>query len=163
MPTKLVPYTDGAGVRHWVEVSASTALALASFDRNMRRREALYRKTIVTETDARATRQRGPSRGRVAPKLVGYLCVENEPAFRAVVRASPGNPWEGPRHSFTHLIGEGATWPPAGSSIDPETQGVWRKEGGYLICALCGGAKLERHQACLGCCRTGRDGEIGTK
>lgn len=153
MPTKLIPYTDAAGRRHWIEVEAETAAALHSFDEVMRRREKQYRQHIRTETDVKARRDRRPRKERSA-RLVGYLNVEHETAYRIANRVDPGNPWEGPRYTFTHLLGESPTWPGQGVTI--HDQRLWRERRGAWVCAFCEGKKLEPHQACLGCGSAGR-------
>jgi hypothetical protein len=172
VPTKLIPWTDARGKRHWVEVEADVARDLDNFDRTMRRREAAYRSKLRTETDVRARREVRPRKERSAGKLRGFLNVELETAYRVMQRADAGNPWEGPRYTFSHLLGESPSWPPldaglgvdesgkvvVGSvAIDAETQRVVRWDGERWVCAFCAGQKLEAHQACLSCARTGRD------
>lgn len=159
MLTRLIPTTDAMGRRHWVEVSAETAKALHAFDRAMRRREKLHRARLRVETDVKARRETRPRKERSAGVLKGYLNVEHETAYRVMQRVDPGNPWEGPRYTFTHLLGESPSWPPLSGDgiVDPESQGVWKWTGQGWACAFCGGAKLEVHQACLSCDRTGRD------
>jgi len=154
MPTKLVPYTDAAGRRHWVEVEADTARALDNFDRAMRKRERAYRAHVRTETDVKIRREVRPRKERSAGRLRGYLNVELETAFRVMNRVDPGNPWEGPRFSFSHLLGESPTWMSGTMNSD---QNVWRDVGGVWVCGFCGGGKLQTHQYCLGCDRCGRD------
>ncbi len=61
---------------------------------------------------------------------------------QVVARPKPmGSAWEGPRMRFSWLVGEGRTC--SGPGWDP-----------------CGGARLPRSGYCLGCDRSGRDGEI---
>jgi hypothetical protein len=149
MYTKAVPITDANGERVWVEVSAGLAKALASFDRNVRRRNAMFRKHHRLKTGQPARKGVKHNGKRLVP-LVGFLNVENEAAFRALVPRAEGAPWEGPRYTFSHLIGEGQTWHGPGSQ--------WRAtEDGHFVCAGCGGARLAAHQYCLMCDRHGRE------
>jgi len=157
MPTKLVPYTDAAGRRHWVEVEADTARALDNFDRAMRKRERAYRAHVRTETDVKIRREVRPRKERSAGRLRGYLNVELETAFRVMNRVDPGNPWEGPRFSFSHLLGESPTWP---GEARIEDQVLWRWDGAAWVCGFCAGRKLEAHQVCLSCDRSGRDRDL---
>lgn len=158
MPAKRIPTTGADGRRHFVEVAAELALALDTFDRNLRRRDALFRKHHRIRAEPGSMARKGRRRnGKALPPLVGYLNIELEPAFKAVYPRAEASPWEGPRHSFTRLIGESVIWPPPGASIDPETGGVLRKEGNHDVCALCGGRRLKPHEVCLGCDRSGRD------
>jgi hypothetical protein len=159
VPTKLIPWTDARGKRHWVEVEADVARDLDNFDRTMRRREAAYRSKLRTETDVRARREVRPRKERSAGKLRGFLNVELESAYRIMQRTDAGNPWEGPRFTFTHLLGESPSWPPLSgdAAIDAQGQQVVRWDGERWVCAFCAGQKLEAHQACLSCARTGRD------
>lgn len=150
MPTKLVPYTDAIGRRHWVEVSADVATQLDTFDRAMRKRERRYLAHVRTETDLRAARRHRPRKSRTVAKLTGFLNVELETAYRVFQRLDTGNPWEGPKYAFTHLIGSSPTWPGPGK--------LWvETEDGMFVCALCRGHPLARHQYCLNCDRSGRD------
>lgn len=157
MPTRLVPYTDAGGARHWVEVESTTAQALDLFDRAMRARERAWRRRVRVATDVRAERERRPRKERSGGTLRGFLNVELETAYRIMSRVeNVGNPWEGPRVTFSHLLGESPTWPPPGCVIDREAQGVRRRRGRRLVCAFCAGRRLEPHQCCLGCDRSGQ-------
>lgn len=159
MPTKLIPFTDAQGRRHWVEVEADVARDLDNFDRAMRRRERAYRAKLRTETDVKARREVRPRKERAAGRLKGYLNVELETAYRVMQRTDAGNPWEGPRYTFSHLLGESPSWPPLDGEavINEASQTVVRWDGERVVCAFCAGMKLEAHQACLSCARTGRD------
>jgi hypothetical protein len=153
MPTKLVPYTDAKGLRHWVEVEASAARDLENFDRAMRRREKQHRARLRVETDVKARRDTRPRKERSAGRLRGFLNVELETAYRVMNRIDAGNPWEGARLKFTHLLGESPTWPVGAI----EDQRLWRWDGAGWVCAFCAGVRLESHQYCLGCDRHGRE------
>lgn len=96
----------------------------------------------VTFTDL-AGRRRGDDDERI-----GFLSAALESYYRHGGRLRLGDvsPWEGPRLSFRRLVGEGAIWDGPASEVTP--------------CPFCGGRPLEPYEACLGCCRTGRDLEI---
>jgi hypothetical protein len=149
MPRKALSVTGANGERARVEVVADYRLALEVFDRNMRRRDLLYRKHHRTLNGQPARKGIKHNGKRLVP-LVGFLNVENEAAFRALVPRAEGSPWEGPRYTFSHLIGEGQTWHGPGSQ--------WRAtEDGHFVCAGCGGERLAAHQYCLMCDRHGRE------
>jgi hypothetical protein len=176
MATRKVPYTDARGVRRWVEVEADAAQALDTYDRWARRREKRFRRTHLLECDLEAMRAAARQRrNRPRAKLVGYLNFELEPAARAAkLHADDGYPWEGARPTFSLLMGESPTWSgPLGlvefrelEDVDGEKVEVTKLYGvewdGSQPCRLCGSiAELPEYAACLHCCRTGRDHEIG--
>jgi|GEM_PF-4775733 len=118
---KLYRYRDQHGVEHELWVEAKTWRGLEAIDRMTRRANAKWAKLHTTFTD-------------LPPKTE----VEQAP-----VPVSQGNPWEGPRYTFSRLVGESRTWhgrPDKGSR-----------------CTFCNNSKLEPHEYCLGCDRCGRD------
>jgi hypothetical protein len=120
-------------------------------------------------------RRPAKDRGARAVRLVGYLNHELEPAARVARLVEPaGYAREGPGFEFTLLMGESPTWSgPMGLVEFRESE----KVGGEAVevvtfygvewdgsgpCRLCGStAELPPYAACLHCCRTGRDAEIG--
>lgn len=171
--TKLVPYRDAAGRRQWAEMSAEGARELDTFDRWMRRREALYRRHHRHGSD------RTPQPRRRAPKhryaLVGYLNFELETMVRELIKRPDGSPWVGPRRSFSLHLGESAVWGGPGRQslwLREETREVDGEEeafvavyeravpGGVEVCRFCYHLKtLSPSACCLGCARTGEGKE----
>lgn len=168
--TRLIPYTDDRGVRHWVKVEGPAAAKLEAYDRWARRREKLFRKSHVLATDAKAERRTRPDKDRQAKRLVGFLNYELEAISGAtgLRREAPGGPKEGPTATFTWLIGESPTWdgpaarvvtvtvtgPPGAKAVERTEYGV--EALGPATCRRCRGmGKLPAYALCLDCCRCG--------
>jgi hypothetical protein len=136
-------------------LSAGDAYSLERFDRNQRRREKLFKANPALSTDLA-----GPRQTIAGGRLVGFLNYELEPAFqRHDKKVDPGYEWEGPKSSFTSLIGVNDRWDgPASQRV--EVLDLDGKPAGS-VCVFCGSpARLPPSACCIGCDRTGRDDKI---
>lgn len=156
--TKLIPWTDGGGTRHWVAVEADTARELSNYDRWARERDELFRRNhkITRDPVAYQTKQRARTAAK-AIKVVGYLNCELEPASAHLRLPRGGEPWAGPRFTFTILLGSSLPW--------WGQDDLWvRDAAGAVTCRFCGryGETLPPYAVCLNpeCCRSGHDDEL---
>lgn len=125
MQKKLHRYWDSEGVEHELWVPVDLKRELEAIERADRRGEAKWREKHVLMTDL--------SPEQVAPDRTQPTKTKREDL---------GNPWEGPRYHFSHLLGESQIW------SGPQRGGR---------CRICRGGKLDLGCYCLGCDRSGRD------
>lgn len=124
-----------------VELRVSPELAEALDEADPRLKE-------VTFTDlAGKLRHRDHRRG-LDPDRLGIGMERRHAAQR---HTPVGSSWEGPRFTFSLLLGEGRPGWMGGETIDDRGR-----------CGLCHGAKLPPWAYCLACDRCGRDGSIPT-
>lgn len=121
--THTIRYRDAHGFLQTLMVTTAEKRAVDALRRKARRDDARWRERHVTFTD---------------------LGTDLDATEEVVSRPSQqGNPWEGPRFGFAHLIGEGVVWERKGEDF-------------------CHGRKLRLDEYCLGCDRCGRDLVIPT-
>lgn len=125
---KLYRYRDSEGRVHDIWVEARTKTALETIDQYCRRQDRKWEKQHVAMTDL--------SRD-------GKVTADAGQATASVRQSQLGNPWEGPRYSFSHLLGESRTW-----NGEPFVDGY---------CKFCHQLPLGEETLCLGCTRSGKD------
>lgn len=122
------------------------------------------------------TRQRPPLVVAVVSDEVAALLAGRDPPRRERLLADPakldqmparrkppgrrdpeylGFPWEGPRLSFSLLLGESAVW------AGPDSLRLYDETGAPRECRFCGSApRLPDYSYCLGCDRSGKDRHV---
>lgn len=126
--TATIRYRDARGYLQEIRVTSTMARAIRNVRQQARRADERWRERHVAMSDM------GIDPDRQAEK----------PAQRP---SQAGNPWQGPRFSFTAWIGEGRIW------HGPPPKKARR-------CDFCRGAWLGAQTYCLRCDRSGRDREI---
>lgn len=139
-----VEITDADGTVRQVEVPPELAQAIAEIDAR-ERRDAKRRKREVCCTDLAGKKRRkgDDEREPLDPEQMSDGVARR--VRRRGLLERGGNPWEGPRLTFTRFVGESRTWyhPP-------------RKY------EFCHGAPLGEDVYCLDCDRSGKDDLIPT-
>ena len=168
--TRRVPYRDARGRKRQLSVQADWARELDLFDRNMRRRDELWRENhrrFKADGDGEIV---DPATTAKPTRLAGYLNFELEEAAKAILPRTSATEWKGPRARFSVLLGTSPTWDgpesfwKPGSRVcrlsDRRTVWLWHDGGAFSRCRFCGHLEhLPPDTACLSpdCGRTGID------